>query len=170
MAHLFRLLLLLVICAPGLRPAHGAERVGDASFLSGLQGQTEAVNALEKDILALIETAPLEDRFDLYRACNHLMGAWVQVDLSQALLERSIAAQSPLEEEAARTTLRDQARFALWDLDEARGNLERSISDTNRQRYSGVNEAIRALLADARIAIGRLLADQCVHVQCGAAP
>lgn len=170
MALLVRLLWLLVICVPGLRPAHGAERMGDASLVHALQDHAEAVNALEIDILVLIESAPDENRFALYRTYNELMGTWVQVDLLQSLLELSSSATTPSVEDGNRTNLRDHARFALWDLDETRMRLERDAPDADRHEYSRINESIRALLSEAEITISRLLADQCVHFQCASDP
>jgi hypothetical protein len=170
MAFLVRLLLMLVICASSLRPALGAERAGDAVLMYALQDHTEVASALETDILTLIESAPDEDRFDLYRTYDQFMGAWIQVDLLQTLLERSVLATSPSAEEEIRTDLRDHARFALWELDEARMNLERNVPVGDRQEHFRINEAIRSLLSEARNIIGRLLAEQCLHVRCDTGP
>ena len=170
MAPLVRLLLALVICAPGMRPAYGTERAGDASAVYALQGQAEVVDSLERDILALIEHSPDESRFDLYRTYNRLMGTWIQVDLVQAMLELAVSAESPSEEEEIRAGLRDHARFALWDLDEVRIDLEREIAGVNRHEHSRLNDNIRWLLSEAKAVIGRVLIDQCVHVQCVIVP
>jgi len=163
-------LLLLLVCAQGLAPAYGAERIGDAVLLSALRDRTAVMNALQQDILALVEAAPQNDRFDLYRTYDGLMGAWVQVGLSEQLLERSIAAGSPPEEDEIRTTLRDQAEFALWDLDQARLDLESNVPDPSQSEYFRINEAIRSLLLEARTIIGHVLAAQCVQLQCAAGP
>ena len=170
MALLVRLLLLLVICAPCLRPAYGTERVDDALVLYALYDQTEVVNALETDVLALIENSPDEDRFDLYRTYNQLMGTWVQVGLSQAMLELAMSATLPSEEEEIRSHLRDHARFALWDLDEARTYLERNAPNADREEHLRIHVAIRSLLSEAKTIMSRLLVDQCVHVQCVTGP
>jgi len=98
--------------------AQGAERLADALATYALQERTAVADGLERDILAVIDSSPNEDRFELYRTYNQLMGTWVQVDLSQTLVAQAVAATSPSEEEKIRTTLRDQAQFALWDLDE----------------------------------------------------
>ena len=166
MALLVRLLWLLVICAASPCPADGMERAGDALLVRELQAREAAMDDLQTNILALIETSPDEERFDLYWTYNQLVGTWLQVDLSRALLERSISAVQPLEEEAIRTNLRDHARFALWDLDQARMQLERNVPDAGRAEHLRINEAVRSLLSDARTLISRLLADQCIHLQC----
>ena len=97
MAHLVRLLVVLVVCAPCFRIAQGAERLVDALTMYALQERTAIADGLEKDILAVIENSPNEDRFDLYRTYNQLMGTWVQVDLSQTLVKQVVAATSPSE-------------------------------------------------------------------------
>lgn len=158
-AHLVRLLVLLSICEAGL-PAPAAERVGDALALYAFRDRTEVADALEDEILAVIEASPEGDRFDLYRTYDQLMGAWVQVELSQALIEEAMTATSPSQEEAIRTTLRDQAQFALWELDQARMDLERNIPSTDRWQYMRINEAIRSLLSETRTMFSHLLADQ----------
>jgi hypothetical protein len=170
MVLLSRLLVLLLACGAGLRTAHGTERPGDAAFVYALQDRTEVASALERDMLVLIERSSDEPRFELYLTYNRLVGAWLQVDLSQELLEDAAAASSPLEEAQIRTTLRDQARFALWDLEEARVQLERAPPGAEQPEHSRLHAAIRMLLADTRTVIGRLLADQCTQVQCAADP
>ena len=159
MGLIVRLLMLLLICAPGLRPAHGTERAGDAAAVYALRHQTEVANGLESDILALIEISPDEERFDLYRTYDQLMGTWVQVDVLQAMLELSMSASSPSEEDEIRTNLRDHARFALWDLDEARAYFERNIPDVDQQEHLRISAAIRLLLFEAKAIIGRLPGD-----------
>jgi hypothetical protein len=159
MACFVRLLMVIVICAPGLHPAEGAERVGDALAVYAFQDRTQAAAALEREILDVIEGSPQEDRFELYRAYSVLVGTWVQVDLSQTLIGEAVSATSPSQEEELRVTLRDQAQFALWELDEAILYLERSIVDADPRELT-LNEAIRSLLAETRPIFGRLLADQ----------
>jgi len=144
--------------------------VGDASHAYALERHAESVIAFESDFLSVLVTVPDEDRFNLYRSYNHLMGAWAQVALSQALLELSVSATSPSDEEELRTTLRDQAQFALWDLDDTRERLERNIPDVARADQVRINEAARSVLLEVRVTINRLLVDQCAHLQCTAGP
>jgi hypothetical protein len=152
-----------------LPDARGAERAADASLIYALEDRTAVANTLERDMLVLIERSADEDRFGLYLTYNRLLGAWVQVNLSQALLEDAVSATSPLEEAKIRTTLRDQARFALWDLEETRVQLERDPPGAEQPEHSRIQAAIRRLLAETRTVVGRLLADQCIHLQCVAA-
>ena len=170
MTSLLRFLLLLVVGTSVLPSAQGTERIGDAVLLSALRERTPTMNAIERDALALIESSPEEDRFELYRTYDRLMGAWVQVSLSRQLLELSISAVSPSEEREIRTTLRDQAEFALWDLDQARIELESNVPDASRQDHLRVNEAIRSLLLETRAIISHMVAAQCFHLQCAAGP
>jgi hypothetical protein len=166
--HFFlsRCLLLPIFCALGPGPAGAVERVGDAPALHALQDRGRVADVLASDILALIEISPDKDRFELYRTYNRLTGAWVQAELSQTLLQQAEAATSSAEEEEIRTTLRDQARFALWELDQARMDLERNIPDAGQTEHLRINVAIRSLFIDAGAIFGRLLADQCAHLQC----
>ena len=170
MALLRRLLILLFACAAAARGAHGIERVGDASLVDALEHRTEIASALERDMLMLIERSSDKDRFELYLTYNRLVGAWLQVDLAQELLEAAVSASSPVEEAEARTTLRDQARFARWDLEETRVQLEQDTPGAEQREHARIRAAIGDLLAETRTVIGRLLADQCVHLQCAASP
>lgn len=159
-------LLLSILGAACLGLAHGAERVGDARHAYALERHAESVAALESDVLWVLEALPDDDRFDLYRTYNHIMGAWAQVALSQALLDLAVAAALPPDEEALRTTLRDQAQFALWDLDDTRGRLERDIASITRADHLRISEAARSLLVEMRATIVRLLVDQCARLPC----
>jgi len=125
--------------------------------MDALQDRTAAVGVLEEEMLAVIDASPDEDRFDLYRTYNQLMGTWIQVDLSAALMEEAASATSPSEEEKIRTTLRDQAQFALWELDDAVAYLERNTPGADRREFSRINEAIRSLLSETKALISRLL-------------
>jgi hypothetical protein len=170
MALLVRLLVLLVVCAPGLFPAQAAERAGDALVRQAIHDRRDVVDALEEDILALIESSPDGDRFDLYRTYNQLMGTWVQIDLSDILVEQAALAMSPSEEEEIRTTLRDQAQFALWELDDALAYLEQIRPGAHRHEYLRIKEAIRSLLWETKTVINGLLAAQCDYLQCATVP
>jgi hypothetical protein len=158
--------LLLLACAVGLTPALAAERVGDAVAMYALQDRARIVDDLERALLVLIEASPGEDRFDLYRTYNQLSGTWVQMQLSQTLIEQAVSAQSPSDEASTRMTLRDQAQFALWELDEARLYLERNAPAPERREHFRINRAIRALLAETRTIVERLLVDQCDLLRC----
>src|ERR1700680_5348054 len=116
MAFRLSLPLLLLGCALCLPMAHATARVGEATYLYELERYARAVTGLEKEFLSLVEAASGEERFDLYWTYNHLTGAWLQVDFLQTLLKLSVAASSYYEEKT-RTALRDQAQFALWELD-----------------------------------------------------
>jgi len=146
--------------------AHGAERVGDGLTWYALQDRTHAADAIQAELLALIENSPEQDRFDLYRTYHQLTGAWIQIRLSQTLIEQAMAATSRSEEEKIRATLRDQGQFALWELDEAIAYLDRNALTSNRRESLRVNAAIRSLLYETAPIVGRLLAEQCSYVPC----
>jgi hypothetical protein len=126
--------------------------------MDALQDRTAAVGVLEEDMLALIGASADEDRFELYRTYNQMVGTWVQVDLSAALMEEAASATSLSEEDRIRATLRDQAQFALWELDDALAYLERNIPGSDRREYLRINEAIRSLLSETKALFSRLLA------------
>ena len=157
---------LLLACAAGVAPAHGAERVGDAVAMYALQDRARIVDDLERALLALIDASSGEDRFDLYRTYNELSGTWVQMQLSQTLIEQAASAQSASDEASIRTTLRDQARYALWELDDARLYLERNAPASDRREHLRINQAIRTFLSETRAIVERLLADQCDLLRC----
>lgn len=170
MVHLARLLVLLAVCACSVRVAQGAERVGDALVVYALRDRARIVDVLEQEMLALIENSPGEDRFELYRTYDQLMGTWVQAELSQTLVEQAMSATSASEEEGIRTVLRDQTQFALWELDQALAYLASSSRSAIQPESLRINLAIRSLLSETRTVIGRLLADQCDYLQCQTVP
>ena len=156
----------LLLCAFGIAPADGAQRAGDAVARDALQDRGRMADQIETELLALIEASPDEDRFELYRTYHQLTGTWLQMELSRALLDQAVAAGSLAEETGIRTTLRDQTQYALWELDDARASLERSVPPPERREHYRIHAAIRALLADARTIAERLLADQCEFLRC----
>lgn len=156
----------LLACAVGPAPALAVERVGDAVAIYALQDRARIVDDLERALLASIEASPDQDRFDLYRTYNQLYGTWIQMQLSQTLISEAASARSPSDEASIRSTLRDQAQYALWELDDARSYLERNAPAPERREHFRINEAIRALLSDTRTIVERLLADQCALLHC----
>ena len=164
------LLLVLLACAPYLRLAHGSERVGDRLYVHAFEQHEAAVTALEDNLLALIETTPEDERFELYRTYNQLMGTWLQMEFLQSLMDASIAALLPIEEEEIRTSLRDQAQFTLGELDHAIANIEQNLAELDRPRDLQVNEEVRSLLSGIRATVSRLLVDQCERMPCAAVP
>jgi hypothetical protein len=163
-------MLLLLACASFLPVAHGAEGAGDATHAYELERYASAVTGVERDLLSLIETASDEDRFDLYRTYNQLMGAWIQVDLLQSQLDLAIAAAPGADEDAVRTTLRDQADFVRWELDHAIAHFTKNMPEDKQQNHLWVNEVVRSLLAEVRVAVNGLLADQCARASCAPDP
>lgn len=157
---IFRFTLLLVACLTFLSPAQGAERSGDAAFLNAYQEHERAAISLETEFLSQIEIASGEERFNLYRAYDRFLGTWLQVERLQAQVAIAVGADSPVEEEEARTTLRDQARFVFLELEQTEGDLERNIAALERPDHFRINQGIRRLLVEVRAAVGRLLSGQ----------
>lgn len=166
MAARLALLVLLLTCAAYVPVAHGAERSGDAVYLNEFERHANAVAALETEFLASIEATSDEDRFYLYWTYNHLIDSWVQVENLQRQLELSVEAQSYLEEESNRSTLRDQAEFVRWQLGDAITDLQQNIPEVRRSNQLWINEALRSLLADVCATVDLLRADQCTRTPC----
>lgn len=160
------ILLLLFACASYLPMAHGTERAGDATYWYELERHAHSATGLKKEFLSLIETASGEERFNLYWTYNHLTGSWLQVDFLQTLLALSVEAPSSPDEEEIRTTLRDQAQFVLWELDQAITDLEQNVPEVKQLNYLRINEALRSLLSEVHTTVNRLLAHQCAHMTC----
>jgi hypothetical protein len=161
-----RSLLMLFACVLCMPVAGGAERVGDAACLYELKQYANAATTLEVEFLSLIEAASSEERFYLYWTYNHLTGSWVQVAYIQTQLELSVAAQSEPDEESARTTLRDQSQFVLWELGSAITDLERNAPELRRLDHLWINEALRSLLSEVRTTVDRLWSEQCARMTC----
>jgi len=69
-----------------------------------------------------------------------------------------------------RTTLRDQAQFVRWELDDAIDDLQQNIPEVRRLSQLWINEALRSLLSEARTTVDRLWADQCARMDCAIGP
>lgn len=164
------LLLLLSICAPFVPVVHGAERIGDSAYLNEVEQYANAVAALETEFLSLIDAASGEERFYLYWTYNHLTGSRVEVEYLQRQVELAMAAQSLSEEESIRTTLRDQAQFVRWELDDTIDDLRQNIPEVRRLNQLWINEALRSLLSEVRTTVERLWADQCARMHCAVGP
>jgi hypothetical protein len=158
--------LLLVACLPFLGSAQGAERSGDAAFADAIQEHARTAIVLEAESLLQIAIASDDERFDLYRAYDCFLGTWLQVERLHEQLAAAVEADWPVEEEEARTTVRDQAQFLLLELQQTEGELGRNAPALERPDRFRINQAIRRLLAEVRTAIGRLLSEQCAHPSC----
>lgn len=151
MAYRSTALCLLLAWSFWLQGARASEGPADAFLADALEQHAGAVAAVERDLLASIEIAPREARFELYRTYNALIGAWVQVDRLQALLD-ALAAASDADEAGIRAELRDHARFALGELDQAAAALE---GEGPRVEPLRIHDTIRGLLEQVHATISR---------------
>ncbi len=142
------------------------ERIEDATYLYKLEQYASDFIALETEFLSLIDAASSEERYYLYWTYNHLTGSRVQVRYLQTELELAVATQSYPDEQALRTTLRDQAQFVHWELDHAISDLEQNMPEVRRLNHLWINEALRSLLSQIRTTVDRLWVDQCARVPC----
>ena len=153
-----RLSLLPVLLAWSCWPhmAHATERPGDIAMAAALRRYSVAALAVQRDYLSLSEAASGEERFNLYWTHNQSAGTWQQIELLRTLLDLSVAATSASDEQRIRVALRDQAQFALWELDQNIAHLGRGTADVNRPEYFRLNEVLRALLQNVRTTVARL--------------
>ena len=150
--------------------AWSAVRVGDATFVYELEAHANAMASLEEEFISSIDSASDEERFNLYRTYNLLMGTWLQVDLLEALLAASIEAAPICDEEEIRTTLRDQVQFTRAELDHAVVDLEHNVAAIKRYDHLRLNNALRSLLSSVRATVDRMVIDQRPPAHCDTGP
>jgi len=142
------------------RPAVARERAGDAIYAYELERHAKEESILESELLEAIDAASDAERFNLYCISNHLTGAWAQVEFLQSLLELSIGVESISLEAELRATLREQARFVLWEIDETEQRLALRATETTRHEQLKMSGAVRALLTRVANTVSRLRADE----------
>jgi len=150
--------------------AWSAVRVGDATFVYELEAHANAMASLEEEFISSIDSASDEERFNLYRTYNLLMGTWLQVDLLEALLAASIEAAPICDEEEIRTTLRNQVQFTRAEIDHAVVDLEHNVAAIKRYDHLRLNNALRSLLSSVRATVDRMIIDQRPPSPCGTGP
>lgn len=160
------LLLIMLAWSCCVPVAEGIERLGDAETASELQQRAISVAAVQGGLLALAVAASGEERFNLYRTYGESMGTWLQVEFVRSLLDLSMAAAAQSDEQNLRTNLRDHAKFTLWELDQNIGHLSESFDDVEQSEHLRLIQVLHSLLLQARITVGRLLADQCARPAC----
>jgi len=89
-----------------------------------------------------------------------LAGAWTQVEFLRSLLELSSGVDSISLEAEFRATLRAQAQFVLWEIDQTEQLLAQDAMETTRHEQLRMNAAIRALLTQIANTVRRLQADE----------
>ena len=164
---IFRFGLLVLLFAGTLdgSAAWSTVRAGDAAYVYELEVHASAMSSLQEEFLSSIDNASDQERFDLYRTYDQLMGTWLQVDLLEALLEASVEATSIGDEEQIRTTLRDQAQFTRSELDQAAADLERNAVALKRYDHLRLSETLRSLLSSVQATVDRLIIDQKAEYQ-----
>jgi hypothetical protein len=161
-----RLLFLLLACALSVSPAYGAGPSADTAYEDALATHAREVATIERSLLALIAIAPDGDRFDLYRAYDEFLGAWVLVDGLHALLDRAITPVDPDDEEATRRTLRDQAEFTLGELDSALVALVDTARTLHRPDDYAVSVAASGALLRVRSTVAAMYDRECERLRC----
>ena len=154
--HRSLLMLLAWMCCSHV--AHATERPGDTAMAAELRKYSVAAIAVQRDYLSLSEIASGEERFNLYWTHNQSAGTWRQIEFLRTLLDLAVAAILPTDEQKMRAALRDQAQFALWELDQNIAHLGRGTADVNRPEYFRLNEVLRSLLQNVRTSVARLAA------------
>ena len=151
---------------PSLAVGPSESALRDASVESALSAQGTTVATIERTLLALIAIAPNDDRFDLYRTYDELLGAWAQVDGLHTVLDRAAALASTGEDATARAELRDHAEFSLWELDSAIGRLADIAHALRRPDDIAANVAARDVLLRVRTTVAAILDDECARIRC----
>jgi hypothetical protein len=149
-----------LVFAVGPSIATALERPGDSANADELRRRTIAAAAVQKDFLALIEAAPSKEKFELYRTYDESMGTWVNVGFLRSVLDDAIAAQSWTIELKLRADLRDQARYAVWEIDQNIAHLDERIEEEKRARHLRLTKALRSALLNVRATVTRLAAEQ----------
>jgi hypothetical protein len=139
--------------------AGALERGGDADNMEELRRRATAAATIHRDFLALIEAAPRKEKFELYRTYDESTGTWVQIGFLRDTLDASIAATSWTVELKLRTDLRDQARYALWELDQSIAYLDTRIAEEKRARNQRLVKQLRSALLNVRATVTRLAAE-----------
>ena len=153
-------LMLALACACGPSIATALERPGDTANADELRQRAIAAAAVQKNFLALIEAAPRKDRFELYRTYDESMGPWVQVGFLRSVLDDAIAATSWTLELKLRADLRDQARYAVWEIDQNMAYLDARLAQEKRAQYLRSTKALRSALLNVRATVARLAAER----------
>jgi len=133
---------------------------------SALSAHVRTVATIERTLLALIAIAPTDDRFGLYRTYDELLGAWVQVDGLQSVLDRAAVLAGTGEEATARAEIRDHAEFSLRVLESAIDRLADIADSQQRPDDIAVNVAARDVLLRVRTTVAAILDDECARIAC----
>ena len=165
MANSSRLLFLLLACVLCNPFSQAASRPDDRVVERALETHSRMVTTIERSMLALIAIAPDGDRFDLYRAYDGFVGAWVQVDALLALLDRATT-QADGDDETTRRMLRDQAEFTLGELDSAIVALADAAGSLRRPDDYDISVVARAELLRMRGTVAGILDAECRRLGC----
>jgi hypothetical protein len=147
-------------------PVHAGDETVSTTFVDAFEQHTALAATLENRLYQLIAASDQDERLELYRTYNQLIGTWLQIDRLQQLLDVAIAATSHADEDRTGSELRDQARFALSELDEARMQLERNVAMPSRTDALGLHRDVRSLIIGVRDTVDRLLIDHCSRAVC----
>lgn len=148
-----------IACATFGTSACASERAGDATTANELQQYVTAAAAAQQELLGLCEAASGEEQFDLYWAHNQSTGTWLQVEFLRSLLEQARASLPP-EEQTIRATLRDEALFTLWELEQNIAHPRREGSQSARFEFLRLDETLRSLLRGVQPSVKRLSVEQ----------
>ena len=154
------LLVMFIAGAGTLSDAQAIEGAGEATAAYELRQHAIAATVLQDDLLDQCESASGAEQFELYSIYNRAMGTWLQVDFLRDLLDVTMSASSRSDEEAMGAALRDQAAFALWELDQSIAYFE-SDSTVARSPQSLQRAAVvHLLLWQVRPVVERLAVER----------
>ena len=158
----YRRLGLLVLFVAGGGAVSDARAIEGAAATAAYELRQHAIAAilLQDDLLDLCESASGAEQLELYSIYNLAMGTWLQVDFLRELLDVAMSASSPSDDEAIGAALRDQAAFALWELDQSIAYLEADNAVARPPRSSQQAAVVHSLLWQLRQIVERLAVEQ----------
>jgi hypothetical protein len=154
------LLVMFVAGAGALSDAQAIEGAGEATAAYELRQHAIAASVLQDDLLDLCESASGAEQFELYSIYNRAMGTWLQVDFLRDLLDVMMAASSRSDEDAIGAALRDQAAFALRELDQSIAYLEVDSAVARSPQSSQRAAVVHSLLWQVRPIVERLAVER----------
>jgi hypothetical protein len=156
------LLVMFVAGAGTLSDAQAIEGAGAATAVYELRQHAIAATVLQDDLLGLCESASGAEQFELYSIYNRAVGTWLQVDFLRDLLDVTMSASSRSDEEAIGAALRDQAAFALWELDQSIAYLEVDSAGAGARSPQSSQRAavVHSLLWQVRPVVERLAVER----------
>jgi hypothetical protein len=139
--------------------ANAIERAGDATDADELRAVASVAGEMQRSLLMRCEHASGEAQLELYRRHNDSAGTWNAIVSVASRLELAMESASPIDEQRIRADLRDEARFALWEIDEHVARLTNALFHGGPIDERQTRDEIRTV-RQARVVVERLSANR----------